>query len=191
MKMNRKITLLAAAVAGAFGISASASAADNVIKIGFITDMSGVYADFDGPGGTEAIKLAIADFGGAIYESLGSSVPSTLTNVTIDANGCNAAGGGIFLPQTYGFPQLIMNNSIVANNQIGTVPDDDPLNGPDLSQAHFPPRVVLGAGVGGAARLVVAAGAAIDGPASAAAEIRARLRCLADAGNILAAAVDL
>ncbi|TCS35738.1 amino acid/amide ABC transporter substrate-binding protein (HAAT family) [Paucimonas lemoignei] len=66
MKMNKKLTLLAAAVAGAFGISASASAADNVIKIGFITDMSGVYADFDGQGGVEAIKLAIADFGGAI-----------------------------------------------------------------------------------------------------------------------------
>ncbi|WP_424446920.1 ABC transporter substrate-binding protein [Paucimonas lemoignei] len=64
--MNKKLTLLAAAVAGAFGISASASAADNVIKIGFITDMSGVYADFDGQGGVEAIKLAIADFGGAI-----------------------------------------------------------------------------------------------------------------------------
>lgn len=66
MKMNRKITSLAVAVAGTFGLGASAYAADNVIKIGFITDMSGVYADFDGPGGVEAIKLAIADFGGVV-----------------------------------------------------------------------------------------------------------------------------
>ncbi|QAU35914.1 ABC transporter substrate-binding protein [Janthinobacterium sp. 17J80-10] len=64
--MNRKITSLAIAVAGTFGMAASACAADNVIKIGFITDMSGVYADFDGPGGVEAIKLAIADFGGVV-----------------------------------------------------------------------------------------------------------------------------
>ncbi|RJG01697.1 ABC transporter substrate-binding protein [Noviherbaspirillum sedimenti] len=66
MRMNRKIVSLAVAVAGTFGLAASACAADNVIKIGFITDMSGVYADFDGPGGVEAIKLAIADFGGVV-----------------------------------------------------------------------------------------------------------------------------
>ena len=35
-------------------------------SIGFITDMSGLYADIDGPGGVEAIKMAIADAGGAI-----------------------------------------------------------------------------------------------------------------------------
>ncbi len=41
-------------------------AANDVIRIGFITDMSGVYADLDGPGGAEAIKMAIADMGGSI-----------------------------------------------------------------------------------------------------------------------------
>jgi len=39
---------------------------DDVIRIGFITDMSGVYADGDGPGGAEAIRMAIADVGGVI-----------------------------------------------------------------------------------------------------------------------------
>ncbi|MFT3800381.1 MAG: ABC transporter substrate-binding protein [Burkholderiaceae bacterium] len=43
-----------------------AQGADGVIRIGFITDMSGVYADLDGPGGAEAIRMAIADMGGAI-----------------------------------------------------------------------------------------------------------------------------
>ncbi len=38
---------------------------DNV-KIGFITDQSGLYADIDGPAGAEAIRMAIADFGGTV-----------------------------------------------------------------------------------------------------------------------------
>ncbi|HEX2518472.1 MAG TPA: ABC transporter substrate-binding protein [Castellaniella sp.] len=62
---RRSITLgillgLAAVPTFAAGIS------DDVIRIGFITDMSGVYADGDGPGGAEAIRMAIADAGGAV-----------------------------------------------------------------------------------------------------------------------------
>ncbi|RKP58497.1 ABC transporter substrate-binding protein [Pararobbsia silviterrae] len=43
-----------------------AHAADDAVKIGLITDMSGLYADIDGQGGVEAIKMAIADFGGKV-----------------------------------------------------------------------------------------------------------------------------
>ncbi len=43
--------------------NASGSNDGDTVKIGFITDMSGVYADVDGPAGAEAIKMAIADFG--------------------------------------------------------------------------------------------------------------------------------
>jgi branched-chain amino acid transport system substrate-binding protein len=53
-----------------FGILASASAqaqiSGDVIRIGFITDISGLYSDIDGQGGVEAIKMAIADMGGSI-----------------------------------------------------------------------------------------------------------------------------
>jgi branched-chain amino acid transport system substrate-binding protein len=35
---------------------------DNAIRIGFITDLSGVYADLDGSGGVTAIQMAIDDF---------------------------------------------------------------------------------------------------------------------------------
>ena len=35
------------------------------VVIGLIEDMSGLYADINGPGGVEAIKMAIADFGGS------------------------------------------------------------------------------------------------------------------------------
>ena len=61
------LTLTLAAVATVtFGVSAHAQISNDTIRIGFITDMSGVYADVDGPAGTDAIKMAIADFGGNI-----------------------------------------------------------------------------------------------------------------------------
>lgn len=44
----------------------SAQISNDVIKIGFITDMTSVYSDVDGAGGVEAIKIAIAEMGGNI-----------------------------------------------------------------------------------------------------------------------------
>jgi branched-chain amino acid transport system substrate-binding protein len=38
----------------------------NVVKIGVLTDMSGLYSDTGGPGSVEAARLAIADFGGTV-----------------------------------------------------------------------------------------------------------------------------
>ena len=45
---------------------AQAQISGDVVRIGIITDMSSLYADIDGAGGIEAIKMAIADMGGAI-----------------------------------------------------------------------------------------------------------------------------
>ncbi|WP_251862746.1 ABC transporter substrate-binding protein [Achromobacter sp. Marseille-Q4962] len=59
-----KNTLTAAALAMLLGTATTARADDGVIRIGFITDMSGLSADADGPGGAEAIKMAVADAGG-------------------------------------------------------------------------------------------------------------------------------
>jgi len=65
-----KKTALAAAVATlglSFGLPAQAEGiSDDVIRIGFIADMSGVYADIDGQAGADAIRMAIADMGGEI-----------------------------------------------------------------------------------------------------------------------------
>ena len=67
-----KLTALGAACATALATSmvastpAAAQVSGEVIKIGLITDMSGLYADVDGPGGAEAIKMAIADMGGKL-----------------------------------------------------------------------------------------------------------------------------
>ncbi|HYD63731.1 MAG TPA: ABC transporter substrate-binding protein [Noviherbaspirillum sp.] len=67
MKIKAKVMTLAVAAAFA-GITGTAQAqiSGDVIKIGLITDMSGVYADVDGPAGAEAVKMAIADLGGAV-----------------------------------------------------------------------------------------------------------------------------
>ena len=56
----------ALAAATLFGAPAQAQISGDVIRIGLITDMSGLYADIDGPAGAEAIKMAIADMGGAV-----------------------------------------------------------------------------------------------------------------------------
>lgn len=49
-----------------FSLPAQAQISGDVVKIGFITDLSGVYSDVDGNGGAEAIRMAIADMGGAV-----------------------------------------------------------------------------------------------------------------------------
>ncbi|EJL85258.1 ABC-type branched-chain amino acid transport system, periplasmic component [Herbaspirillum sp. CF444] len=46
--------------------AAQAQVSDDVVRIGFITDMSGPYADTDGLGGLEAIRMAVADAGGKV-----------------------------------------------------------------------------------------------------------------------------
>ena len=60
MKTTLKTLALASVLAcGSFGAQAQISG--DVVRIGIITDMSSVYADIDGAGGVEAIRLAIAD----------------------------------------------------------------------------------------------------------------------------------
>ena len=68
MKKNASIFRLSLCVAAAaLAFSTGARAADgNTVKIGYITDFSGVYADIDGTGGLESIRMAIADFGGKV-----------------------------------------------------------------------------------------------------------------------------
>lgn len=60
-----KLKALIAALAVGFGGVALAQNTGPV-KIGFITDMSSLYADIDGPAGAEMIKWAAQDFGGKV-----------------------------------------------------------------------------------------------------------------------------
>ena len=68
MKLKKLTAACGVALAAMFAVAAPAQAqvSGDVIKIGFITDMASLYADIDGPGGVEAIKMAIADMGGEI-----------------------------------------------------------------------------------------------------------------------------
>jgi branched-chain amino acid transport system substrate-binding protein len=63
--MKLKAITIAATAVCAFGLSfaAQAQVSGDTIKIGLITDMSGLYTDIDGAGGAEAVKMAIADAG--------------------------------------------------------------------------------------------------------------------------------
>jgi branched-chain amino acid transport system substrate-binding protein len=59
---------LALAAAALFGAAPAAHAqiSGDVIKIGIITDISGLYSDLDGSAGVEAMRMAVTDMGGAI-----------------------------------------------------------------------------------------------------------------------------
>lgn len=64
--MNAIRTTLATAALSCCALGAQAQISGDVVKIGFLTDMSSVYADIDGAGGVEAIKMAIADMKGQV-----------------------------------------------------------------------------------------------------------------------------
>ncbi len=69
MKLKTITTACALATAALFGAATTAAQAQisgDTIKIGIITDMSGLYSDIDGQGGVEAMKMAVAELGGAI-----------------------------------------------------------------------------------------------------------------------------
>src|SRR5450432_226413 len=66
MKVKKLVSACWLAIMAMAGAPAQAQISGDTIKIGFISDLSGLYADIDGPAGAEAIKMAIADMGGAI-----------------------------------------------------------------------------------------------------------------------------
>lgn len=63
--MKRKLGWLAL-VSALFPLAATAQISDDKIRIGVLTDMSGVFADFSGNGSVEAAKMAVEKLGGKI-----------------------------------------------------------------------------------------------------------------------------
>ena len=67
MTFSRHLLALCAGLACTAGVTdASAQVSDDVIRIGFVSDMSGLYRDYDGPAGADAIRMAMADMGGTV-----------------------------------------------------------------------------------------------------------------------------
>lgn len=62
--LTRAIT--AVVTAGLITGTAQAAISDNEVRIGYLADMSGTYRDLSGPGGLEALKMAVEDFGGQV-----------------------------------------------------------------------------------------------------------------------------
>src|ERR1700729_2179487 len=65
-RLNMKLAGRVALGLGAL-LSAGAPAEDISVKIGVMSDMSGLYADLGGPGSVTAAKLAIQDFNPASH----------------------------------------------------------------------------------------------------------------------------
>jgi len=64
-KMSAMVSMaLLAMTAGA--ALAQSKISDDVVKIGVLTDLAGLYADISGKGSIEAVKMAVEDFGGKV-----------------------------------------------------------------------------------------------------------------------------
>jgi branched-chain amino acid transport system substrate-binding protein len=47
-------------------VAQSAAVSGDVVRIGVLTDMSGIYSDLSGKGAVEAVRMAVEDFGGKV-----------------------------------------------------------------------------------------------------------------------------
>lgn len=66
MKLNIPATLMSFAVSALAAQPAVAQVSDDVVKIGVLVDMTGVYSANGGPGVITAVNMAVKDFGGKV-----------------------------------------------------------------------------------------------------------------------------
>ena len=62
--MNARIIVAVAAAGLFFGTTSLGLAEEKPIRIGVLNDMSGPYADYQGPGSVLAAQMAVEDYGG-------------------------------------------------------------------------------------------------------------------------------
>jgi branched-chain amino acid transport system substrate-binding protein len=67
LKQWAAATVVAAAGVGVAHAQDSGKLSNDVLRIGVLTDISGVYADISGKGAVEAVKMAVEDFGGKMF----------------------------------------------------------------------------------------------------------------------------
>lgn len=66
IKLKKTALALATGLVATLSTPAYTQTSGDVVRIGFVTDMTGLLSDTDGPGGVEAARMAIADFGGTV-----------------------------------------------------------------------------------------------------------------------------
>ena len=67
MKIKTLAAAAALAITPMLATAQQGKLSGDVVKIGVLTDMSGLYADYGGPGAVAAARLAVQDFGGKIF----------------------------------------------------------------------------------------------------------------------------
>jgi branched-chain amino acid transport system substrate-binding protein len=67
MKLKTLAAAAALALVPVMGTAQQGRLSGDVVKIGVLTDMSGLYADYGGPGAVAAARLAVQDFGGRMF----------------------------------------------------------------------------------------------------------------------------
>jgi branched-chain amino acid transport system substrate-binding protein len=115
MKIKTLVAALAVGFIGFAGV-ASAQPSTGPVKIGFITDMSGLYADIDGPAGAEMFKWAAEDFGGKVLNrpievltadhQNKADVASSKAREWIDREGLSMLAGGASSGATLAMAQV-------------------------------------------------------------------------------------
>ena len=73
MASTLKGALVATALAASLGVPPAVAqqqskVSNDVVRIGVLTDMSGIYSDLSGKGAVEAVKMAAEDFGGKVLD---------------------------------------------------------------------------------------------------------------------------
>lgn len=58
--------VVSSALIAAGTVAANAQVSDDVVRIGVLTDLSGIYSDLAGNGAVEAVRMAVEDFGGEV-----------------------------------------------------------------------------------------------------------------------------
>jgi branched-chain amino acid transport system substrate-binding protein len=66
MKKTMIAKLGAASLVAGLGTAQAAGVSDNEVRIGVLTDLSGIYSAIEGPGAVVAAKMAVKDFGGKV-----------------------------------------------------------------------------------------------------------------------------
>ena len=66
MKKTMMAKLVAASLVAGLGTAQAAGVSDNEVRIGVLTDLSGIYSAIEGPGAVTAAKMAVKDFGGKV-----------------------------------------------------------------------------------------------------------------------------
>lgn len=97
-------------------LPAWSAASGDVVKIGVLADMSGIYSDMGGAGITEAVKMAIADFGGKVN---GKKIEIVTANHSAKPDVAATAARGWF--DTQGVDMIISGPSSGTSLAIATV----------------------------------------------------------------------